>query len=78
MVRAMALKNYNNLLTSGMWSNKYPKDSHIMALVGVSQKLADNPKKSSEKSNIYPTKGEPAYIRYLPPCILEEPKGGGW
>ena len=37
----MALKKYNNLLTSGRWTNKGPKDSQILALVGVAQKLAD-------------------------------------
>ena len=40
-VSAMVLKNYNNLLPSWRWSNKYPQDSHILALVGVAQKLAD-------------------------------------
>ena len=34
-VRAMDLKKYNNLLTSGMWSAKNPKYSHILALVGM-------------------------------------------
>ena len=42
---AMALKKYNNLLTSGMWSTKYLKDSQILALVGVAQKLVDGSKK---------------------------------
>ena len=72
-MRAMALKKYNKLLTSGRWSAKDPKDAHILALVGVAQNLADKSKKSSEKSNTYnrdTTKGEPAYIRDLPPCIL--------
>ena len=41
----MDLKNYNNLLTSGKWSTKYPKDAHILALVGLAQKLADDSKK---------------------------------
>ena len=49
-VRAMALKKYNNLLTSGRWSNKDPKDYHILYLVGVDQKLADDSKKSSDQS----------------------------
>ena len=50
-VRDMALKKYNNLLTSGRWSNKDPKDTQILALVGVAQNLADDSKKSSDKSN---------------------------
>ena len=29
---AMALKKYNNLLTSGMWSTKYLKYSKILSL----------------------------------------------
>ena len=72
----MDLKRYNNLLTSGRWYNKNPKDAHILALVRVYQKLADDSKKSSEKYNKDPTKGEPSYIRDLPPWILEDPKGG--
>ena len=72
----MALNKYNNLLTSGIWSTKYPKDDNIMALVGVDWKLADDSKKSYDKSNRYPTKGEPAYIRDLPPCMLEHTKVG--
>ena len=75
----MAPKNYNNLLASGSWSNKDPKDSHILYILGVAQKLANDSKKSSDKSNISnreSTKGDPAYIRYLPPWILEDPKVG--
>ena len=75
----MSLKNYNNLLTSGRWSNKYPKDYQILVLVGVAQNLSDDSKKSSDKSNtsnMKSTKVEPAYIRDLPPWILEAPKGG--
>ena len=33
-------------------------------------------KNTSEKSNREPAKGEPAYIRYLPPYIMEARKGG--
>ena len=43
----MALKKYNNLLTSVVWSNKDPKDVNILALIGVAQKLAKNSKKPS-------------------------------
>ena len=50
-VRDTDLKKYNNLLTSGRWSNNDPKDAHILYLVRVSQKLADEPNKSSDKSN---------------------------
>ena len=31
--RAMAVKKYNNLLTSGRWFNKDTKDAQILALV---------------------------------------------
>ena len=44
-VRDMALNNYNNLLTSGRWSTNYTKDAKILALVGVSQNVADYYKK---------------------------------
>ena len=71
----MARKKYNNLLTSERWSNKDPKDSHILALVGVDHKLADELKKSSDKCSRDPTNGASAYIRNLPPCILGDPKG---
>ena len=75
----MDLKKYNKLLASGRWSGKDPKDAHIIYLVGVSKNIADDSNKSSEKSNISKlesTKGETAYIRDIPPWILEEPKGG--
>ena len=77
-VRSMALKNYNNPIPSGRWSTNYPKDYQMLSLVVVAQKLLDESKKSSEKSNTYnreTTKEEPAYIRYIPSWILEEPKG---
>ena len=73
----MDLKKYKNLLTSGRWFNKDPKDAQILSLVGVDQNIADNSKKTSEKSNTYnrdSNKAEPAYIRYPSPWILEEPK----
>ena len=78
-MRAMALKKYNTLSTSGRWHTKDTEDDQILALVGVTQKLADNSKKSSEKpntSNRDTTKGEQYYIRELSPWMLEEPKGG--
>ena len=74
----MYLKKYKNLLNSGRRSNKDPKDSQIMTLPGVDQNIADDSKKSSDKSNMYSTKVYPAYIRDLPPCMLEESNGGGW
>ena len=49
--RDLALKKNNNLLTSVRCSKKYPKDSQILALVGLAQELADISNKSSEKSN---------------------------
>ena len=67
------LKKYSNLLTSGSWCTKYPKVSHILALVGVDQKLADAPKKSYDKSNTpnrETTKGYRAHIRDIPPWML--------
>ena len=75
----MELKKYNNILTSGRWSTKYPKDAQILALVGVAQKISYYSKKPHDKSNTSnkkTTKGEPAYIRDPTPWILEEPKGG--
>ena len=50
-VRSMTLKKYNNLLDSGRWSTKEPKGSHILALVGVTQKLMNNSNKTSGKSD---------------------------
>ena len=50
-MRAMALNSYNKPLTSGRWSTKDPKDDQILALLGVSQNIAYDSKKSSEKSN---------------------------
>ena len=50
-MRAIDLKKYNNFLTSGRWSTKYPKDAQILALVVVPQKLADDSKESSDKCN---------------------------
>ena len=50
-VRSMSLKKYNNLLTSERWYSKYPKDTHILALFGFYQKLMDDSKKTSHKSN---------------------------
>ena len=41
-VRDMDLNKYNGHLTSGRWSNKYPNDDHILALVGVTQNTADD------------------------------------
>ena len=69
-VRAMELKKYNNLRTSGRRYNKDTKDYHILDLVGVYQKLLDDPKKSSKKSNRDPNKVYPAYIMDLPPWII--------
>ena len=76
-VRDMSLKNYKNLLTSGRWSNKYHKYYQILALLGLAKNLADDSKKSSDKSNTSKresTKGDPYYIRDLPPWMLEYPK----
>ena len=75
-MRAMDLKKYNKTPNSRRWSNKYPKDAHILALVVLAQKLADDSEKSYDESKRDPTKVEPAYIRYLPLWILEEPKWG--
>ena len=69
-VRSMALKKYNNLITLGRWYTKDTKDSQILSLVGVDQKLVDDSNKSSDKSNTSnrdTTKVEPDYIRDLLP-----------
>ena len=66
---SIALKKYKNLITSGRWFNKDPKDSQILSLVGVAQKLSENSKKTPDKSNTYnreSTKADPAYIRDPP------------
>ena len=73
----MALKKYNNLLTSGRWSTKDTKDDQILDLVVVAQNLEYESKKSSDKSNTSnreTTRGEPSYTRDLPPWMMEEPK----
>ena len=69
-VSSMAPKKYNNIITSVRWSNKYAKDAHILALVGLAQNLSDNSKNPSENPIRESMKGDPAYIRYLPPCML--------
>ena len=61
-VRSISPKKCNKLLTVGKWSQKYSKDALILVLVAVAQNLADNYKKSSDKSNTSNmdwTKGEP-------------------
>ena len=73
----MALKNYNNLLASGSFYSKDTKDDQILSIVGLCQNLVYDSNKLSDKSNTsnsYSTKVDPAYIRYLPPWMLEEPK----
>ena len=58
----MDLKKYNNLLTSGRWYNKDTKVDKILDITEVPPKLADESKKSYEKSNTSnreSTKGEP-------------------
>ena len=44
-VRDITLKKYKNLITSGRWSTKDPKDAQILALVWVDQNLSDDFKK---------------------------------
>ena len=78
-MRVIALNNYDNLLNSGRWSTKYPKDAQIVAIAGVAQKLAYDSNKSSEKSNTSnreTTKGDPAYTRDLSPWTMKETNGG--
>ena len=78
-VNAMALKKYNKLPISWRWSKKDPKDAHIPDLLGVTQNLAYDSKKSSDKSNtsnMESTKGKTEYIRDIPPWMPEEPKSG--
>ena len=66
----MALKKYNNLLTSVKCYTKYSKVEQILSLVGVYQKLMDESKKTSDKYNRYSTKGKTACTRYIPTWIL--------
>ena len=56
---AIALKKYNNLLTSARWSTKDPKNAHIPTIVGVKHNLMDS-KKTSYKPNSQSTNIEPA------------------
>ena len=70
----MSPKKHNNLLPSGRWSIKYPKDAQIIYLAVVAHRIADDSNKLSEASKRDPTKADPANIRDLPPYILEYPK----
>ena len=72
----MDLKKYNNPLTSERWYTKEHNDAHILDLFRAAQNLIDDSKKTSDKSNKEPKKWELAYIRDLPPWILEEKKWG--
>ena len=72
----MDIKKYNNLITSGRRSKKVPKDSQILALVVMPQKIANDYNTPSLKPSVESTKVETAYIRDIPPCMLEETKGG--
>ena len=68
--KSMSLKKYNNILASVIWSNKYPKDSQILSLVVFAQNLANDYKNPSENTSMESTKGDPAYVRDLPPWML--------
>ena len=57
--------------TSGIWSNKDPKDTHILDLVGVAQKIANDSNNPSKNKIGGSTKVEPAYIRYLTPWMIK-------
>ena len=46
-MRIMELNKYCNLLVSGRWSTKDPKDLQTLALVGVSKKLKDDSNNAS-------------------------------
>ena len=65
----MALKKYINRLTYRRWTIKDPKDSQLLVLVGVAEKIMDDNNKSSDKSEgnnkepIWSTKGEKDYIK---------------
>ena len=39
--RDMYPNNYNNILDSGRWSNKYPKDDHILGLGWVAKNISE-------------------------------------
>ena len=59
-MRDTELNKYNDILVSGRWSTKDPKDAQILALVVVTQKLADDSNKSSYKYNRSSKKLEPS------------------
>ena len=64
-MKYMYLKNCNNLINSGTWSNKDPKGTQILDLVGVDQKIVDDSNKSSDNLTMiklmdsHPTSGTP-------------------
>ena len=76
-VMEVELKKYNNLLASGRWSKKDPKDDHILAISGGAQKQAYDSMKSSNKSNTSNRESineDPYDIRDLSPWMMEERK----
>ena len=75
-VRATDLEKYNNLITSVRCYTKDTTYAQVLAPFGVDHNIMDDSKKTSEKYNRDARKGETSYIRYLPPWILEHPKGG--
>ena len=75
-VRELALNKYENIFTSGRLYNKDPKDAHTISLVGVAQKLPNDSKKTSESPSSKSTKGDPVYVRDLPPWMMEKLKLG--
>ena len=72
----MDLKKYEKFLTSDRWSTKDSKYAQVLALVEVSQKLIDDPKKNSEKSNMEYTNLETSYIKDIPYWTMEYMKWG--
>ena len=52
----MTLNKYNNLLTSGRWYTKDPKDAQILSQVGLTHNLMES-KNTSENISEKSTKG---------------------
>ena len=71
-----ALNRNNNFLKYWRWSTKYPNYTHNLVLVVVDNKIVEDFKKTSEKSNMDSTKLESDYIRDIKSWMLKDSKGG--
>ena len=82
-VRELELKRSNTITSSKRWTDKYPDDKRVVALIPVEEKLIDsklaasNFGRNNKKGNIRGNKSSnnnyqiPAYLNNLLPDILE-------